>query len=308
MSGATLAIAGESLDRLALALVTTLAVASLWLAPSASPAEAVRRTWLLAAAGLVMLAATVIELLLRTAVMADVAPVQAWEFIPRVLGHSDYGLYWQWRLGAWGVMLLAWLWIWRRGWSAGAATLLLGVALATALLVSVTSHAGEAGLWSLANLMNSLHLLSTALWGGAILLYALLVLPELRRQAQWPRIGERAMRLSTLAGLALALVLVTGVYNAWRQLGGLSDLWTSTYGWTLSIKLTLVALMMTVGALNRFRWVPRLVAATRQNPASAAASARHFLLVLHIDALVFLTVLISAVVLGTLPPPVHNGG
>ncbi|ALP53326.1 hypothetical protein Tel_09260 [Candidatus Tenderia electrophaga] len=308
MSSAALAVASESLDRLALALVCALAVATLWLAPPTSTREAARRTWLLAGAGVIMLAAAGIELLLRTAVMADVAPAQAWGFIPKVLGHSDYGLYWQGRLGAWGVMLLAWLWIWRRGWSAGAAAVLLGTVLATALLVSVTSHAGEDGLWSWVNLINTLHLVSTALWGGAVILYALWVLPELRQGEQWRHIGERAVGLSALATLALALVLLSGIFNSWRQLAGLSDLWTSAYGWALSIKLGLVAVMMTIGALNRFYWVPQLVAAARREPAAAAASAQRFLVILRIDGLVFVAVLITAVVLGTLPPPAHNTG
>jgi len=128
------------------------------------------------------------------------------------------------------------------------------------------------------------------------------VLPELRRQG-WPaQTAAVATRLSTLATSALALVVLSGVYNSWRQLGKLSDLWTTEYGWLLLLKLGLVALMMIIGALNRFRMVPRIAAVH----GDVARVSQPFLQILHLDSVIFTTVLVVAVVLGMQMPPAHS--
>ena len=299
--GDLLHILGAALERGSLALILALSLAAIWLAPVLSSADAVRRWRLLMVLLVVTAVATGIDLILRSAALADVPPGEAWGFVPRVLGHSDYGYFWLWRAGVWGLMLAAALWLWR-GWRALPSLLLFVAALATLSLISVTGHAGEDGLLTLPNLINWLHLVGITLWGGPVILYALLVLPELRRQG-WPaQTATVATRLSTLATGALALVLLSGVYNSWRQLGRLSDLWTTDYGWLLLLKLGLVALMMIVGALNRFRMVPR-IAAVHGDAASASHS---FLKILLFDSVVFISVLVVAVILGMQMPPSHS--
>jgi copper resistance protein D len=71
-------------------------------------------------------------------------------------------------------------------------------------------------------------------------------------------IAELARRFSILAGVALAGVLLTGLYNAWLQVGGLSATWQTPYGRTLLVKLFLVLPLLTLGGLNHYRSVPRL--------------------------------------------------
>jgi len=292
-------------DRLGLAAIYALALATLWLAPTTSLSEGTRRFRLVAVAMLIILLTAGIDLVLRTAALADVGLQETWPYIFRVLDHSDYGHFWQWRIDLWWLLVLVALWIYATDWSNRAAMLMLIVVLITFLFESATSHAGENGLWSLANLVNTVHLASMAIWGGAVIVYALFVLPELLRKRDVRRIRTTVLRLSSLATVALVLVILSGLFNTWRQLEQPSDLWTSEYGRILLIKLGLVAIMMTIGALNRFRWVPRVVEHADAPGNAGTAALQRFQQVLRIDSLVFVLIIIAASVLGTTSPPGH---
>ena len=306
MSAELLSLPGAVLDHLAQALILVLSVATLWLAPPVSRSDSDRRGRLLVTMVVIMAFCAGIDLLLRTAVMADVDPGQAWGFIPRVLAHSDYGFYWLWRAGIWLLLLAVAFRIIACGWSRLTAALLLIASLATMLLVSVTSHAGEDGLWSVINLVNWLHLVSISLWGGAVVTYALIVMSELRKQADPEQMAVTAERLSTLATAALVVVMLSGIFNSWQQMNTFSQLWSTDYGRVLVIKLVLVAIMMCIGALNRFHWVPKLAASCREAGLQWGASSSRLLQVLRVDSAVFLVILIVAVILGGQSPPAHG--
>jgi len=293
-------------DRLGLAVIYALALTSLWLAPTLSLSEGRRRFRLFAVAMLIILLTAGIDLVLRTAALADVGLRETWPYIFRVLDHSDYGHFWHWRIDLWWLLLLVALWIYATDWSNKAALFILFAVLATFLFESATSHAGENGLWTLANLVNTIHLASTAIWGGAVIVYALLVLPDLLRKRDTGRTRAAALRLSSLATAALALVILSGIFNTWRQLEHLADLWTSEYGQVLMIKLGLVAIMMAIGAMNRFRWVPRVVAHADEPGDAGKVPLQNFHQVLRVDSLVFILIIIAASLLGTISPPGHG--
>jgi hypothetical protein len=64
-------------------------------------------------------------------------------------------------------------------------------------------------------------------------------------------------RYSTTAAFLLAVVLATGVVRALGQLHRWSDLWSSGYGRTVIAKSTLILILASLGAVNRYRNVPR---------------------------------------------------
>ncbi len=306
MSSSVIHLLSTPIERLALALLYALSIATLWLAPMMSARERKQRTHMLQWVLALLFLTSVVDLLMRTAALADVNLAHAWGFIPRVLSHSDYGYYWQWRLATLALILITTAWISQKGWSRLPSTIIFCAALTTTFLLSATSHAGDDGLWSMINIINWTHLVSTSLWGGTVILYALLILPAL---CQGEHVDERivvALRLSTLATLALALVLLTGAYNSWHQLGALENLWSSDYGRALLLKLALVFIMMMIGAINRFRWVPALVESVKKEGNHWQASMNHFLLVLRIDSMIFIAISIAAVLLGMESPPAHQ--
>lgn len=98
------------------------------------------------------------------------------------------------------------------------------------------------------------HLLAVAGWLGG--LTALLV-ALYRAPAETPVEAAAVHRFSRLAfGSFLALV-VTGVYQSWRQLGSWSAFTETRYGQLLLVKIGLVALLVGVAAVSR-RWTARL--------------------------------------------------
>jgi putative copper export protein len=121
-------------------------------------------------------------------------------------------------------------------------------------IASLYFHVGGAGLWL----------------GGLILLIAV-GLPALRADPGGPASpGEKGRTLPALARLvnafsrialvSVALVVLTGAINAWIQVGALGNLFSSPYGRTLLVKLTLVAGAFLLGFYNWRKVRPALSA------------------------------------------------
>jgi copper transport protein len=67
-------------------------------------------------------------------------------------------------------------------------------------------------------------------------------------------------RFSQLAFAAVVVVVATGLMQTWRQVGTVDGLLTSDYGRLLLAKLTLVTVLIGVGAVSRSLVQRRLVA------------------------------------------------
>ena len=74
------------------------------------------------------------------------------------------------------------------------------------------------------------------------------------------------------------------------------------------MKLAMVAVMMAIGAYNRFCSVPRLVMCWTADNAQWDEASSRFLWILRADSIVFLGVLVAAVILRMQTPPVHATG
>jgi copper transport protein len=131
----------------------------------------------------------------------------------------------------------------------GRATLAaLAITAAGAMLARVTGgHAGSA--WMV--LAQWLHFMGVGAWIGGL---AWLFLGLLRRLEP-----ARVRRFSTLAGVALAVVVVSGLLRSWNELGLAWWLhpFRDGYSTTLALKVALVIPLIGLGALNRYRNVPR---------------------------------------------------
>jgi putative copper resistance protein D len=301
-----------TLDLATLSVIVGIAATRLWILPynhdfSVSPQR-------LPALALFLLAFTAIgDLALRTAALADVPLAEAWPFIPKALTSSDYGKLWMLRALVWAGLVMMAVMIRRRGWTDVA---LRGVAIggaAIALFISSTGHAGDAGIFTLSNVMGWLHIVSGCVWGGTVVVYAVTILPRLRRGSSRGMVAQSAVQLSTVAGVALGGVLLSGFYHVWHQLDTLSSLWTTDYGRVLLVKLAAVMVMMGIGIANRFLIVPGvekwalIYSSYAENGAARSVDpAQRFLQILRIDAVVFILILVLAAVLGMQTPPSHN--
>ncbi|MFF5423481.1 MULTISPECIES: copper resistance CopC/CopD family protein [unclassified Streptomyces] len=127
--------------------------------------------------------------------------------------------------------------------------------------------AGIAGTWALAEHASTglqpgiampvdiLHLLAVATWLGGltVLLVALHRAPSVERAA--------VERFSKVAFASVAVLVATGVYQSWRQVGSWSALTGTRYGQLLLVKIGLMAVLVGIAWISR-RWTHRLADAT----------------------------------------------
>jgi copper transport protein len=124
--------------------------------------------------------------------------------------------------------------------------LVLGIGFASGLSLSGHSAVDPGSSWR-TELADWAHLSAAALWIGGLVQLAFVIWPKapaLRRTA--------FLRFSRLAGGLIAIVLGAGLYLSIVRLPQLSDLWTAGYGRVLLVKLGLVGLALTWGAVHHF--------------------------------------------------------
>ena len=118
--------------------------------------------------------------------------------------------------------------------------------------LSLSGHsAADAGSSWKSELADWAHLSAACLWiGGLVQLTAVVwpLLPELRRPA--------LLAFSRLATVCVGVLLLAGVYLAILRLPQVSDLWSTSYGQILLVKVGLVALAFAWGGLHKLRAVP----------------------------------------------------
>ncbi|MFC9737868.1 copper resistance protein CopC [Streptomyces noursei] len=137
------------------------------------------------------------------------------------------------------------------GLAAGGTVLAAGLATTWA----IAEHASTGLQPAVAMPVDVLHLLAVAAWLGG--LAALLV------SLYWgPPVERTAVRRFSRVAFGSVLVLVaTGTYQSWRQVGSWHALTDTSYGQLLLVKVGLVAVMVAVAGLSR-RWTGRLTTAT----------------------------------------------
>lgn len=181
---------------------------------------------------------------------------------------TSYGHIWVYRIPALLLLWFGWAWYSTHRKHAWALWLVaIGVA-GIALTRSTTGHPADHGVFAFDVWVDWVHLLSAALWVGSLFGMSLAIFPKLLRAGE-AAAGHAVIifqRLSTLAGIALALILATGIYTAFQELDHFSDLWTSSYGITLDVKVFIVILMVAFGAHNRYVRLPRLLRSVGKPP------------------------------------------
>ena len=123
--------------------------------------------------------------------------------------------------------------------------------LALLPLPTLAGHSLDRGRPLLEPPVDFLHVAAASFWlGGLVALAPALIGP-----------GDRAPMLRRFSNVALVSVTVlaaTGVIRALAELSSLGQLWSTGYGRLLIVKTALLAALVTIGWLNRYRLVPRL--------------------------------------------------
>ena len=167
-----------------------------------------------------------------------------------------------------------------------------------AFVKAASGHAADDGILTLTELCQFLHILSTAVWAGAILVSGFLIVPRIVRSAGIEALWRYVSRLSKTVTWALGGLLISGIYTSDRELNNsLAALRTSMWGKILVIKLIFVAATIVLGALNRLLYVNR-------PPTSERSSLMKNLIAT--EALLMLCILCLSGLLGSTAPPMAD--
>jgi len=121
-----------------------------------------------------------------------------------------------------------------------------------AVLVAATpglaGHASSGDLVEVAVVTDTIHILAMGLWVGGLVTLGVVVL---RRSATVAAIEEPIARWSRLALGCVAVLVATGAFQTWRQVGNLTALRSTEFGRMLIIKLLLFAGLLMLATFSR---------------------------------------------------------
>ena len=149
-------------------------------------------------------------------------------------------------------------------WNRWAALVFLGLALLT---ISLGSHAAaQSNPFMLS--ADLAHLLAASFWiGGLVLFLAGLWFTHGAEQALRNRLAALVLvRFSTLAGISLAVLVLTGVYQSLNDVGTWNGLFQTDYGRVLLVKLGAAAVLAGLGTYNHFFMRPQIQQARPDDP------------------------------------------
>jgi copper resistance protein D len=257
-------------------------------------AERLRRLFMLCLFALVI--SSVSNFLQRTMEMSGLGIMEIPSVLTTVLFKTHYGKIGLVRAAGVGLALVIWFIPWRGLNSRFGAVLMLCASVAIAFSRSATSHASDFGDLTLQELSDWLHLLSTSAWAGALIVIAIVFPPSAVAgdDRQQRIVAGIADRFYVYFGPVLSILVLTGLYNAWVEVGSFGALVTTTYGRVLFAKLVLFILLT-------FIYI-----APPQHGQDAAAFAGKFLYRTRIEAIVILIVLLCAAMLTHSVPARHS--
>jgi copper resistance protein D len=184
--------------------------------------------------------------------------------------------------------------------------LALAAALGLAAAIACTGHAastpGATGNVHLA--ADALHVLAVATWIGGLVSLVLLLAAISGIPAMPGALlaHDATRRFSALGMLSVAILVLSGIVNAWILVGSFHALLVTEYGRILILKLVIFAFMLGFAAINRFWLTPRLAA----SPGSEQLkSLRRLKRNSVIEVALGLAIFVVVGVLGTQHPAIH---
>jgi len=202
------------------------------------------------------------SLIAETAMVHDVGVAQALapSRIYQVLMSTGFGGPWILQLVMLVIVAVS-LWLFAKGsqsWLLWVGVIALAVLF---FALSSTGHAGAAAKeWRSALISDWIHLLTAGLWVGG-LFHLTLNLPRVISPLallQKMKLLAQVIRLFTWYAIPSTMLLaLTGVYNSWIHLDSFAELWNTTYGDTVLLKIAIFIPMLALGGVNTFVIHPR---------------------------------------------------
>lgn len=118
-------------------------------------------------------------------------------------------------------------------------------------------HTVSEGIRPLHAVVNSVHLLAGSIWGGGVVMMAIIIWRRLR-SGRPTGAAELAVRFSPVATVALVAVAAAGLVMTVLVMDSFSELTSTEWGQILLLKVAVVGLAALGGAYNHFRLIPAL--------------------------------------------------
>jgi copper transport protein len=166
----------------------------------------------------------------------------------------------------------------RRRWEAAACA---------AVLAGLTTEASHAAVDGTATaIADGVHVAAASAWVGG--LAATVAALALAKGERWSLAGRIVPRFSRVATVAVGLVLVAGIVNAYLEVRAWRGLWETTYGQLVLVKAALFVPLLGLGLLNKRVSVPglrlELPSVRRTFVRAASAELALFVVVLGVTA------------------------
>lgn len=184
-------------------------------------------------------------------------------------------------------LILIWLMVGKFGQSIG----IIGAGLSL-WSFSQIGHATDVHLPFIATLF-FVHFIGIAFWVGALAPLHKAAVGMLTSEAT----ASVAEKFGRMAGIIVPILFVAGIVMSWLLVGSIENLFETSYGLVLIVKVMIVSALLLLAAANKLRFVPRLL-----DGQSDAAShlARSIKLEILLVSIIFL---ITAVLTSTLSLP-----
>jgi copper transport protein len=137
-------------------------------------------------------------------------------------------------------------------WEAVAGAFFVG----TVLTISAGGHGATTSPAWLSVSVDAVHLIAMATWIGGLVLLVSTVLP--RREPD--ELRDVLPVFSTVAIVAVVVLAASGTYSAWRGIGTVDAIFTTTYGLLVVAKIALFAGLLALGNLSRLMIRRRTIA------------------------------------------------
>jgi putative copper resistance protein D len=176
-----------------------------------------------------------------------------------VLRETSFGQVWVVRL-ALGVVLLTLILIRSNEHHSDRTIVLLAGLLLVSLALVGHTQTNDGALWIVHMSADGAHLLAAGAWLGGLLAlgYVLMLARRLPSAEHNAQALAALIHISGMGYAAVAILIGSGLVNAWLLVGSPGRVTTTPYGQLLFVKLCLLAGMLALAAQNRFRLVPAL--------------------------------------------------
>jgi putative copper export protein len=183
---------------------------------------------------------------------------------------------------------------------------ILGVILSLLLLISLamSGHQGTKGYLTIPFFLDIFHLIGISLWIGGIffirLCYSFFL--TVADASLWDTFLTLINRFSQLATISVVIVGVTGLALFISYFESLSGIIATKYGLLLLLKLTLAVLIVVLGGINKFFFLPEFNKAKKEELLKLTSLRKRFNSFVTMEVCVGIVILLTTSILTHLSP------